>query len=456
MTDPFVSAVRRTLARYPMFDRGDRVVAAVSGGPDSTALLLALAELVGEWEIEVIAAHLDHGLRGAESARDREAAGRLAALVGVPFRAETLPAGRLADVPGGVEQTARRARYEFLRRVAAETGARRIATGHTRDDQAETVLLRLLRGSRVAGLAGIRPVRGDGVVRPLIDVTREEVRAFLARRGVPAMTDSSNADDRFTRNRIRRDLLPVLRGFNPRIVAHLAALAETCAGQPGGEDALALALLRAHGDAEGGLPVALLGDLPVEARRVLVRVWLGQVRGHLRRIATAHLDALARCGPSGRTVELPGGERVVNAHGVLRFARPEGPPAFPPALLLPGQRVQLGRRWQIEASAVERLAAAPDMPTSLWQAVFDADHLRMPVTVRRWRPGDRMRPLGMRGHRKLSDIFIDGKVPRAARHAVPIVEAGGEIVWVPGLIRSDVAKVAPGTSCVLRLCATRG
>ncbi len=454
MADAFSDSVRGTILRERMVPPGARVLVALSGGPDSVALLAALVELRQALAASVTAAHLNHRLRGAAADADERLAVEVASHLGVGLRLERLPAGALEHSAGGLEQAARRARYGFLHAAAAAEGCGRIATGHTRDDQAETVLLRLLRGSGPTGLSGIRAVRGDGVVRPLIDVGRQEVLAYLERRRLPFARDASNQDPRFTRNRIRLELLPLMRRFNPRVAEQLAALGRDLGARAETETELAAELARRCSDPEGGLALSGLGELPPAARRAVLRAWLQQRRGGLRRLGRRHLQAAAACAHSGRRLALPGGEVLGNEHGILRLSLLAEEMPDDAIELNQGQEVSFRGRWRLRAAEI---CGRGDhrLPAALSEAAFDADQLELPLRVRRWRAGDRIQPLGMAGHRKLADIFVDRKVPRSQRHWLPLVESAGEIVWVPGVVRSARATISPDTLRLLRLEAVR-
>jgi tRNA(Ile)-lysidine synthase len=299
-----LARVRRTIRERRLLRPGDRVLVAVSGGPDSTAMLDVLARLAPELGFAIEAAAVDHGLRpgaAAEMALVRELAERL----GVPFHAVRV---EVETARGSLQAAARRARYAALRDLASRLGARRIAVGHTRDDQAETVLSRLLRGAGPRGLAGIAPRRADGVVRPLIDATRAEVRSWLEAHRLGAAEDPSNRDRRFQRSRIRHDLLPALAIESPALGSHLARLADDSRSLAALVSRRARRLLdRAR--ATGGLDASRLLRAPAPVRREALRHWGRATTGaEMRR---AHLYALedALQGRGGRA-RLPGGWTV--------------------------------------------------------------------------------------------------------------------------------------------------
>jgi tRNA(Ile)-lysidine synthase len=437
-----------------MITPGDRVLVAVSGGPDSTALLAALHVLSARDGFALHAAHLNHQLRGDESRRDQECAESVARRLGVACVVESVAA--LGGGPN-LEARARRERYAFLTRSAAQLGCTRIATGHTRDDQAETVLMRLLRGSGRDGLVGIRPVRDSRIIRPLIECSRADVLAFLKSRGLPFCEDSSNQDRRFLRNRVRHDVLPLLQAINPAVAARLACTATMMAEEGAVLEERAGTFLS---DSAGeGLDVSALRAAPTGLRARVVRAWLRVQRGTLARLSARHVRAIsdlaAATRPNAR-VRLPAGEIVVREYQRLIW-RPRlvESPADPPRVLSPGAVVSLASGWRIAAEVVASAGVASERPADLCQLLADAAAIIEPLIVRVPRPGDRIRPLGVHGHRKLQDIFVDRKLPIGVRRSCPVVEYRGEILWVPGVVRSDQALVTPRTRTTLHLVADK-
>lgn len=446
--DPFLASVRHTLTQSRMIAQGERVLVALSGGADSVALLAALLDLGHP----LTAAHFNHGWRGDESDADEAFARALCDELGVELAVGHGSRNR-GTGDGGAEQAARLERYAFLAAVARAHGCTRIATGHTRDDQAETVLMRALRGSGPQGLAAIRRVREDGVVRPLLDVGRSEVLAYIARRSLRFVEDSSNLDHRFTRNRIRLDVMPQLRQLEPAVVRRLAGLADEMAEVAQRDEQIAAEILKRVCEVDGGLVLARLSEWPLGLRSIAVRAWLRRQRGDLRRIDAAHIDAVVGCDRSGTKIELPRGNTVVNEHGVLRLDASDAAPLEQSAELGAGATLRFGA-YDLVVSAIEaRDAASARLPEQLWEAVVDAERAPLPWRVRYWRAGDRVQPLGMHGHRKLSDVFIDAKVPRWQRHALPVLESRGEVLWVPGVVRAAAGAVDATTSSVVRIAA---
>jgi len=430
---------------------GEHVLVAASGGPDSTALLAGLAELAPQRGLALTAGHVDHGLRGAESAAEGRAVAALAARLGTGF------VSRAASVPGGpgLESRARVARYRALAAMATGVAATRIATGHTRDDQVETVLMRLLRGAGRRGLGGIRPVRGR-LIRPLLDATRADVRRYLAERELPFAVDRTNADLRLTRNRVRRLLVPFLEAdFNPDLARALAMLATRLRD----EDDLLAALGRARAAdhvAGDDLRATVASEPPALARRI-VRAWLEGPRRPA--VSAAHVERVLglAIGTGRGVVAMPGPARVLREGD--RLVRRSGCAPCPAAFertIAPGSSVAHPTAgWTLTLSAPRPRRAGEVRPGTGERALFDADTLPAGVAVRSPAAGDRIRLLGG-GTRKLQDILVDAKVPRELRVSVPVLVAGIRILWVPGLARAADAAVERGTSRIVEGVLVRG
>lgn len=323
--------LKPAIRRLGVVESGSLVVA-VSGGMDSVALLDSLVRLrqQGKLPVKLVVAHLNHRLRGEESDGDEAFVRRLAAEHELDCLTEQISVAEIAlEEKQNLEAVARRLRYEFLARTAETAGAAFVCTAHTLDDQAETVLMRLLRGAGAEGLAGIQTVRPLGrsvtLIRPLLAVTREEVAAHCGQYSLEFRHDSSNDSTLFTRNRIRQELLPLLKSFNPRATQTLARLANLLADD---EDFLQLTTTEALAETRKGkgLKIKRLMMLHVAIRRRVLRMWIKEVRGGLQRIEAVHLVAIERliaAGKSGRVIELPGDWQVRRKSGVLELARGE-------------------------------------------------------------------------------------------------------------------------------------
>lgn len=316
-----LGVVQRSIRLHALLAPPERVLVAVSGGADSTGMLLALAQLRTKLDIELVAAHVNHRLRGADAERDEACAAQNAAALNIPFVRTELPAdfGRGANL----EARARQLRYGALRRLANEHGCAKIATGHTLDDQAETVVMRLLRGSGGRGLGAIRPRRADGVIRPLIDCRRTDVEAVVRQAGLAYRLDDSNRDRRFLRTHVRERVLPMLAALNPSIARACANLAAAARAERQIVTEWADARLEIGTD-KGQLDVIWLRTIPAPLRALLVRRWLLRAGVAARGLTARHVEAvrgLAESARGGTETHLPGGWTVRRTAHRLRADR---------------------------------------------------------------------------------------------------------------------------------------
>jgi tRNA(Ile)-lysidine synthase len=443
----FLGAVERTLRRHAMLAGGETVLVAVSGGADSVALLHGLVALAPRWRLGLHVLHVDHGLR-PDSARDAEFVHGLGARLGVPVEVATV-----AVAPrDSLEAAARQARYAALEACADRVGAGRIAVGHTADDQAETVLMRLLEGTGVRGLAGIPPVRGR-VIRPLLECRRAALEAELRRAGLDWVEDPSNRDPKFLRNRVRHELLPFLAGsYNPEIadaLARVAALARETVSALDRVAAAALERLAVPGDEAVTLPLAELRALPRPVAAEVLRQAAARLGSKAPVRAWAHRGlrrVLAE--PAPRRPFRLGGVALEVSGPRVRLGRGAPPGLGERTLAVPGrlELPEIGRVLEATLAGTERYA----IPDEGNRAAFDADELPETLVVRARRPGDRLEPFGG-GARTLKDLLIDAKVPRWERGRVPVIEAAGQILWVAGVRRGAAAPLTARTRRVLEL-----
>jgi tRNA(Ile)-lysidine synthase len=446
----------RTIERYRMFRSGQKVGVAVSGGADSVGLAAVLRELAERFGLRLSVLHLDHGLRGEESRGDAEFVRALAASWGLPVVVQT--ARMPAD--GNLEEAARKARLGFFRQQMASGAVDRVALGHTRSDQAETVLFRFLRGAGSAGLAAIRPVTASGLVRPLIDVERSEIRAWLRRCGIGWREDSSNRDPAFARNRIRHQLLPRLSAdWNPALEATLARTADWALA----EESYWREEIGRLGDAlftrRGGAIVVgadRLAGLPLAAARRLVRRAVEEVKGDLRGIGFDHIQAmldLAGASQGHGRVEARGLE-AIRSLDWLRFAPSRvARPAYRLAVSVPPCVVRPGEDFAIclELDENRGTFGNDDCVYNEGMDCLDWRSVSGPLELRSWLPGDRYHPAGRPGEEKLKTLFESYRIPVWERWEWPVLVAGATILWTRRF-GSSVAVAATRTSqMVLRI-----
>ena len=445
---------------------GQKLVVAVSGGPDSVCLLYMLAELQPRLNISLHVAHLDHGLRGAASRADARYVAGLARRLGLPATIEARDVkayGRKHKL--SPEEAAREVRYAFLAEVAEAVGAEHVAVGHTAADHVETVLMHLIRGSGLGGLRGLRPLtqRACGghvitIIRPLLALGRDETAAFCRRRHLRPRSDASNLSTDPLRNRVRLSLLPELRRYNPRIEDALTRTARLAADDLDFIEAEASKLWAGVAREEGGgvvLDRQKLAGLPPALQRHLLRLAIASRLGDLKDIEAGHiedlLDALEK--PAGKVIGLPGGLSFMVEHdrfllaGNAATACPFPPLAGEAMLNVPGRTRLPG--WEVEAvfSSFDGTVSSTDGFT----ATLDHDLTGDRLSVRPRRPGDRFQPLGLGGTKELTEFMIDAGIPRAWRNRIPIVSSPGQIVWVVGWRIDGRVRVTGATRLVLRL-----
>lgn len=478
--------MKRTIDKFNMIAPGDKILVGVSGGPDSVALLHGLWSLREELRLELNVFHLNHMMRGKEAEEDALFVEELARRFDLPVIVERVDVPRLIrEAKASAQEVAREVRYRRFYRAAEKVGAQKIALGHNLNDQAETVLMRLLRGAGTDGLAGIPPVREGKIIRPLLEITRGEIEEYLAQQGLSARLDRSNRKTRYLRNRIRMRLIPLLeKDYNPRVVELLARLAEQAREEAGFLEGAAREAYRrlareeaadgATGRAGVHLSLAGLRLEPMAIQRRVVRAALSRAKGDIRRVDFRHVEQvleLARVGRVEATLDLPGGIKARRTYTdlVIELEPPgsAGPGAGPGEPAAPGEVYTLQvpgltalPAWGLTMQA-ELLPGhqAGDMPSAQDPrspvAHLDFHRLSLPLKVRARRPGDRFQPLGLRGSKKLKDFFIDLKVPRRERDHIPLVVSGEDedIVWVVGWRIDSRFKVGPQTTHVLVLRA---
>ena len=440
-------SVRRTVARYRMLPAGVRVGVAVSGGADSVCLLHVLLE----FGLALHVLHLDHGLRGAESLRDAEFVRDLAERLSLPA---TIRQASLA--PGNIEQAGREVRSAFFRETIAGGVVDRVATGHTRSDQAETVLFRFLRGSGTAGLAGIRAVTSDGVIRPLLEIDRAEVEQYMRAHNLCWREDSTNAGRQFARNRIRHDLLPQLtREWNPAIVETLARTADWAAAEEEWWAAETARIELVEKSDAILIEADRLAALPLALARRVVRRAIERAKGDLRQVDFRHVERILELTATGLghgRVHLPG-LGVVRSFNWLRFGGLVTPPysipvAAPGILRIPGSDLALSLELIEKAETSE----SSHYVYNIGMGCVDWPRLSGSLEMRNWRPGDRYQPQDGAGPQKLKTLFQEAKVPLWERRWWPVLVDRTGIVWTRrfGPAADKVSTARTGTVLQIR------
>lgn len=451
-----VQRALETIKRWNMINHNEHILIGVSGGPDSVALLYILKHLQQDWNLSLSAVHLHHGIRGQDADLDLEYVVNLTRSLDIPLYYEYQDVKEIAREYGlSLEEAGRKARYALYLSVANEVGADRVALGHHRDDVAETVLMNLLRGTGISGMAGIPPVReheGLLIVRPLLDVPKGQLVDFCFHRGVLPREDTTNQDKRFYRNRVRHELLPYLEeNYQENVREHLVRLAMIMRDEEEFLERYTEKIYRESLVGEDGLSLLKLRSLDVANLRRILRFAYRQFgKGDLNFANVENMVTLVTKGQSGDRVDLPGGiflqreyERILFGNDAERVVVDEEIP-----LVVPGKTEVLG--ISVYTKILDANEVDWDRIDGQSTAVFDYDEIHgLPLNIRTRRDGDRFRPFGLAGSKKIKDLFIDLKVPRKDRDLTPLLCLLDEILWVIFYRQSDRYSVSEKTKRVL-------
>jgi tRNA(Ile)-lysidine synthase len=430
----------KEVKRQGLFHPGQRVGVAVSGGPDSVLLLHFMRDLALEWGITLDVVHFNHHLRGAEADADERFVRSLADSMGIAFICGEADVGRAAhEKKRNLEATGRELRYRFFFSLVDQGRLDKVVTAHTANDQAETVLMRLLRGAGTRGLSGIYPVLEGKVARPFLDLTRAEIMREIEVRKLEYRLDSTNLDSRLRRNKVRRELLPLLeREFNPAIIPLLKNHADRARDEEAFLEQQARERSRPWRLREGAeekISVRALGGLAPAIQRRVLRQMLQSLRQGLRGVAYAHIEGLLRfatSAQSGRSFPLPGGAVARKEFDWLILgSRPISDDAYAYPIEVPGEIAVPALGVTFRFKIVEP-QGVPKAYNEMEGSAIDAQKLPYRLFLRNWRPGDQFWPLRSRKLRKLKELFRQRKIPRSQRKLWPVLECGEQIVWVRG------------------------
>jgi len=446
----------KTIKKHSMIQKGDSILIGLSGGPDSVCLSVILDELKDNFNLSLHALYVDHGLRPEEGRDEAAFCRRFCDGLGIDFHVESVMTKEHSEKKKlNLQETARELRYEALERKAIEVDAVRIAIAHNADDQAETVLMRLIRGAGRRGLSGMSPVRG-GIIRPLIDIERKEIEAFLAEKNLSFMTDSSNLKKDYSRNWLRSEVIPLLKEQNPSVSDSINRTAEILREE---EKYLQIAttktmmrlVTRKSDDSIELFLVPLLNIDRAILRRILRRA-LSEI-GADRGIELVHIDDIIRLineNISGDMINLPKGIRAVKGYATLLLTREKPAGLETQKIEVPGEILLDEKGLSLTSQLLDKSIEINDRNTS----VFDYDSLTSPLQVRMRREGDYFYPSGFGRRKKLQDFFVDEKVPRELRDSVPVVVCGEDIIWVAGYRADDRFTAKEGTKRFLVLKIT--
>ncbi len=441
------SIITRTIQEQNLFRKDDTLVVALSGGADSTSLLDLLSNLPG-YNLKLIAAHLNHCLRGVESDADEQFCRKLSDSYGIPFELQRVDVKSLARSEGlNLEDAGRRARINFLDQIREKYCAVAVVTAHHSDDQAETILMRLLRGSGMTGLSGMQYRNQRGYCRPMLGLSRAQIERYLTERGLHWREDVSNQDTTFLRNRIRHELLPLLEQYNPAIRQTLNTTASIIAEENALLDKLAKGVYEDSWRRDDNVIACSITEFKANhlamQRRVL-RHAFKQLAGNLDGFSLEHTEAILQLLDSphpNAKISLP--QNLIAAREYdriqLRFRTEPTPDAFDEITIKVPGCYPLPSGGSLEITICSSLPDFKNLPANI--ACFDLDKAPLPWLVRTFRPGDRITPLGMSGRKKVKDVFIDKKIPLSRRKHIPILVSGGELIWIAGVCASELYRI---------------
>jgi len=453
-----IKKVNQTIEKYKLLENGERVVVALSGGPDSMALLAILATIAKTLDLSLIVAHFNHGLRGAESDEDENFSRDLSEKMGLAF-----VSGKMDQRKGkkglSPEDFYRRQRYDFLNKISDDYQAQKIALGHNLQDQAETVLLNILRGSGLEGLKGFLPMRDGKIIRPLIEISRREIISYLNEAGIPYRQDSSNENKRYLRNQVRSELIPYLKEkFNPKIEENLAQMAEILRLEDefirqNVDEVLKSSFIQRQQNLIL-LKLADINKLPPAMRLRLFKTLLESLNPAKNGFSFIHiksLDNLAQKCESGKRVALPLGIEVRLEYDDLIMEKKKvcsKQMEYEYKMNIPGAVYVKERKLTI----CSELTTKENVDFSGKNKVYlDLDKIRQPLIIRNRRDGDWFQPMGMPGRQKMKTFFIDHKIPRCGRDKMILLVDQLSVVWIENMHLNDRVKITAETKNVLKL-----
>jgi len=467
----FLDRVMDCIYKYKMIAEGDAVLIGISGGIDSITLLYSLYFLSDKLKCSLIVTHANHGLRGEQSDREAEFVRKIADELKLPFVIEKIDVlGYMGEKGLSKQAAARELRYDFFERASKKTSANKIALGHNADDQAETVLMRLLRGSGASGIAGMRAVR-DKIIRPLIEIKRDEITEFVKEKRLRYVEDPSNLEPYYLRNKIRLNLIPLLKEeYNPNIVDTLRETAEIIRDEDEFLESYCSTILsdiiQSKGNEAIEIDVLKLKNFHIAIKRRIIRIVLKMLKGDLLKISVVHVEEILNSinkGFSGKSLNLPDGICVLYEYDKLKLFREaeveeEAEVRFDIPLKIPGETILSAPEYKFIAEIISPVdfAASGFSLRNKFTAFFDMDKLKGALRVRNRVNGDIFHPSGMKGSKKLKEFFIDEKIPRRERDSIPLIVSGDIILWIVGERTADYGKVDKDTKKILKIEAIKG
>ncbi|MGE5328443.1 MAG: tRNA lysidine(34) synthetase TilS [Deltaproteobacteria bacterium] len=456
----FIDKILATIRKYKMIDAGDRIVVGVSGGPDSLCLLYSLNELKEKLGIELFVVHINHCIRGESANQDELFVNNYAHELGLEVHSERIPVKQIAKKDKlSIEEAGRAARYDCFQKYLKLLGANKIAVGHNMNDNVETFLINLIRGTGLEGLKGIEPIR-DNIIRPLIETGRDEIENYCKEKGLKPRTDETNVDPAFTRNRIRNGLIPYIKeNFNPNIINSINRTVEIIYN----ENLFTAIVSEGYyngcliSDDEDSIKINIdkFNELHAAVRKRIVRRVLGKLKGSTKGIEKIHVEQvleLARKAKTGKVCRFGGDVEAKIEYESLIFLKkkPESSKDFCYNIDIPGE-IEIPELNAYLSIKVVNIRDIKEINNKSSICLLDRKKLDGLLQIRNRRMGDRINPYGMKGTKKLKDFFIDEKIIIEQRNKIPVIADEQEIIWIIGERYSEKYKITKETEEVVIL-----
>lgn len=450
--------IMETIKENAMLNKEDKIIVGVSGGPDSMCLLHILNTLRNTYFIDIVAAHLNHGLRGKDADEDEEYVKEFCEKNNIEFYSKKVNIEELSNTWGiSSEMAGREARYSFFLELFNKLGANKIAIAHNANDQCETILMRIIRGTGLEGLEGIKPVRDEIYIRPLIKVTRDEIEDYCDKNNINPRIDKTNLQNIYSRNKIRLELIPYIKeNFNSHVIEVVNRLGENIKVDNDFMEKKSKEVFGKYCNLTSN-KVKIKSEAFNEHKALLsrmIRKAVELVKGNLVNFERVHVEYIISLqgGNTGKEIELPGGIRALNNYGEIilsKESKNEIKKNLETYEISLNERNKIGR-FNIEANTLDKKFLERVKENSLEQ-YFDYEKVNGNISFRYRKEGDKFQPLGMKGTKKLKDIFMDLKIPKSLRDNIPIICVGEEIAWIVGYRISDKFKVDKTTNKLLKI-----
>jgi tRNA(Ile)-lysidine synthase len=449
--------VLEIIKKHDMIQKGDGIVVGLSGGPDSVCLLHALYSLREKLGINLYAVHLNHMIRGKEAERDEEYSKCFAELLGIPFYSKCIEVEKYAKEHGmSSEEAGRFFRYKLFNEVADEVGAKKIALAHNMNDQAETMIMRFIRGTGISGLGGIKPIRDNKYIRPILSCSRGEIEEYCEVNALNPVIDSTNKESIYTRNRVRLEFIPYIKKhFNPNIIESLYKNSEIFRDENEYIDSMAKHELKKIREKEG-INIIEFNKLHTALKKRVIRLMVEDVKGNLNGIEGKHIEECIRLiekGKTGKTIELPDNINCAIDYSIFKVLKKTEALDYEYRLGVPETIYVREANMYVETKILED--NIENLTDKQFVKYWDCDKIKYGIIVRNRRDGDYIFPKGMEGRKKLKDILIDKKVPREERDRLLIFSIESEVLWIAGVRDSRNYKIDSNTKRVLEIKITK-